>query len=67
MKKQVIALLTAAMMVGAMAGCGAGGSDTTTAADTTAAETTTAGDTAADTDTEAEAEDGAETTAAIGG
>ena len=67
MKKQVIALLTAAMMVGAMAGCGAGGSDTTTAADTTAAETTTAGDAAADTDTEAEAEDGAETTAAIGG
>ncbi len=67
MKKQVIALLTAAMMVGAMAGCGAGGSDTTTAADTTAAETTTAGDTAAETDTEAEAEDGAETTAAIGG
>ena len=67
MKKQVIALLTAAMMVGAMAGCGAGGSDATTAADTTAAETTTAGDTAADTDTEAEAEDGAETTAAIGG
>ena len=67
MKKQVIALLTAAMMVGAMAGCGAGGSDTTTAADTTAAETTTAGDTAAETDTEAEAEDGAETTAAIDG
>ena len=67
MKKQVIALLTAAMMVGAMAGCGAGGSDTTTAADTTAAETTTAGDTAAETDTEAEAKDGAETTAAIGG
>ena len=67
MKKQVIALLTAAMMVGAMAGCGAGGSDTTTAADTTAAETTTAWDTAAETDTEAEAEDGAETTAAIGG
>ena len=67
MKKQVIALLTAAMMVGAMAGCGAGGSDTTTAADTTAAETTTSGDTAAETDTEAEAEDGAETTAAIGG
>lgn len=67
MKKQVIALLTAAMMVGAMAGCGAGGSDTTTAADTTAAEITTAGDTAADTDTKAEAEDGAEATAAIGG
>ena len=67
MKKQVIALLTAAMLAGAMAGCGAGGSDTTTAADTTAAETTTAGDTAAETDTEAEAEDGAETTAAIGG
>ena len=67
MKKQVIALLTAAMMVGAMVGCGAGGSDTTTAADTTAAEITTAGDTAADTDTKAEAEDGAEATAAIGG
>ena len=67
MKKQVIALLTAAMMVGAMAGCGAGGADTTTAADTTAAETTTAGDAAADTDTKAEAEDGAETTATAGG
>lgn len=67
MKKQVIALLTAAMMVGTMAGCGSGKADTTTAAAaTTAAETTTAGDTAADTDTKAEAEDEAETTEADG-
>ena len=29
MKKQVIALLTAAMLAGAMAGCGSGGADAT--------------------------------------
>lgn len=54
MKKQVIALLTAAMMAGAMAGCGSNGADATTAAEAAAA-----GDTAADTDTK----DGAETAA----
>ena len=42
MKKQVIALLMSAMMVGSMTACGSSGSDATTAA-----ETTTTGDTAA--------------------
>lgn len=70
MKKQVIALLTAAMMVGAMAGCGSGGADATTAAADTTAATTTAAETTTAEDTKAadtEAEDGAETTAAEAG
>lgn len=68
MKKKVIALLTAAMMAGAMAGCGSSGADSTTAAaDTTGAETTAAGQAAADADTKADAEDAADTTAAEAG
>ncbi len=46
MKKQVIALLMAAVMVGSMAACGSDGAETTAAADTTSAETTTAGEAA---------------------
>ena len=59
MKKQVIALLMAAVMVGSMAACGSDGAETTTAAADTA--TTAAADTAT---TAAEAEEGKEEAAA---
>lgn len=62
MKKKVIAFLTAAMIVGSMAGCGASKTDATTAA-----ETTTAGDAATTAEeTKEEADAPAETKAETG-
>ena len=68
MKKKVVSvLLTAAMLTGLLAGCGAGGGDTQTAADNTAdtAKTEAPADTA-QTDSTADAADTADTTADAG-
>lgn len=68
MKKKVVSvLLTAAMLTGLLAGCGAGGGDTQTAADNTAdtAKTEAPVDTA-QTDSTADAADTADTTADAG-
>jgi len=73
MKKQVIALLTAAMMVGSMAACGSSAADATaadeatTTADATTAETTTAQDAATTAEENKEDEAGTSAADAAGG